>query len=320
MAFWTPDLASPLAWFDATDLATLDLDGSNRVAAWADKSLNVPDVTQTDNAKKPTREVSGGASFVRFDGVDDILRNNTPVLSQSRTILAVARFRAASAVYGALAADNSSISTQPSYDLGLLTGTPTAHRFFVRNLTGTQVAAIYGSLQENATNLFAGVDNGTTLTPRWNGTAPTGASVAASRPAPGDLNRFSLGALWRDPEVFHAALDLMELIVVPNTADIALLEGYAAHKWGAASLLPSNHPWKGAAPYLFTGTTRDALGVLASRNINVIRDSDRACIATATSAEGTGAFSLLLPAVPHTFVFSGEPGRNALVFAGVAPQ
>ena len=32
------------------------------------------------------------------------------------------------------------------------------------------------------------------------------------------------------------------------TADRERLEGYAAHRWGLAGLLPTGHPWKGAAP------------------------------------------------------------------------
>ena len=37
-------------------------------------------------------------------------------------------------------------------------------------------------------------------------------------------------------------------IASSDTADRERLEGYAAHRWGLAALLPAGHAWKAAAP------------------------------------------------------------------------
>jgi hypothetical protein len=44
---WTPAETSPLAWYDANDFGTITKDGNNKVSAWADKSTNGNDATQS---------------------------------------------------------------------------------------------------------------------------------------------------------------------------------------------------------------------------------------------------------------------------------
>lgn len=50
-----------------------------------------------------------------------------------------------------------------------------------------------------------------------------------------------------------ADIDIGEVLIFPVALDetrIQRIEGYLAHKWGSASKLPSNHPWKLAPPFV----------------------------------------------------------------------
>src|SRR5690606_22596764 len=68
---WTPDLISPLLWFDAsTDITT---DG-NKVTAWESRSTGNFTAVQSNDDKRPLYQTGiNGLNTVNFDGVDDFL-------------------------------------------------------------------------------------------------------------------------------------------------------------------------------------------------------------------------------------------------------
>ncbi len=91
--------ASLKLWLDASDVATINLNGST-VASWLDKSDNNNHATQTNSAWQPTYvpDAGGGVSGVRFDPIDD--RMITPLNVSTGDYTIFATFNYASSVSG----------------------------------------------------------------------------------------------------------------------------------------------------------------------------------------------------------------------------
>lgn len=77
-------------WYDAADLSTLTLDGTNNVAQWEDKSGNGVNASQATQANKPVYNVStfGGLPSLRFDGNDFMTFDGSSLASKDLTIFA----------------------------------------------------------------------------------------------------------------------------------------------------------------------------------------------------------------------------------------
>lgn len=64
---------------------------------------------------------------------------------------------------------------------------------------------------------------------------------------------YALGTYAADFGNFSATMTMGEFIVMPTAASSSqrqLLEGYLAHRWGAAGSLPINHPYKTTPPFV----------------------------------------------------------------------
>lgn len=70
----------------------------------------------------------------------------------------------------------------------------------------------------------------------------------------------------------------------------------------------------------YYGVVRDYSGNPAERRVTLLDDATGALVNSVLSDPVTGAYAIPATAAPHTLVFSGEPGRNALVFAAVMPD
>ncbi len=96
---FTPTQISGLAlWLDASDAATLTLDGSNNVSQWADKSGNARHVLQGVVNSRP-KLVAGGIgskNVLEFDGTDDFLKSGAFTVTAPGIIYTVIRSFAAS--------------------------------------------------------------------------------------------------------------------------------------------------------------------------------------------------------------------------------
>lgn len=84
-AFAPTDIPGLALWLDASDAATITLDGSNNVSQWNDKSGNGRNFTQGTALQRPSRTLAGqnGLNVVTFDGADDNLSSSLGVLSLS---------------------------------------------------------------------------------------------------------------------------------------------------------------------------------------------------------------------------------------------
>jgi HEAT repeat protein len=72
-----PDDPQLLLWLDAADPGTLTIDADGHVSAWANKAQRVDGKFMSDGSRRPlyVEKALGGRPAIRFDGVDDVLRN-----------------------------------------------------------------------------------------------------------------------------------------------------------------------------------------------------------------------------------------------------
>lgn len=234
---WKPtDLGSALrGWFDGADATSVTIAGSG-VSAWTNKGVDAFALSQSDDALKPTY-ASSALTFAHTGTV-------------GRHLLAT----------NALA----------NYDL-LIVGKPFAFtdtndwRTFVLSATQNNI------LVEDVSNRFGTYNNGFypagPLT--WDNVAGLSyARVSAGNPLqlsrdggplfdpganPSDtaIGGIGSGGSYSQGAIDQAWGDIYELFYVPYNSPLDVrqkLEGYAAHKWGLAALLPVDHPYKNAAP------------------------------------------------------------------------
>lgn len=77
------------AWWDATDTATIDLDGNGGVSLWRDKSGNSRTAEQTVANNRPVLGTLAGRQAVLFDGTDDVMPFNAWLTASSETLFVV---------------------------------------------------------------------------------------------------------------------------------------------------------------------------------------------------------------------------------------
>lgn len=95
---WSPlDLPSLVAWYDASDTATITSSGG-AVSQWDDKSGNGYHLTQATGAMKPTTgsTTQNGLNTVSFDGTD-LIANTSISLTQPNMVIIVCKFAASNA-------------------------------------------------------------------------------------------------------------------------------------------------------------------------------------------------------------------------------
>lgn len=230
---WTPlSLPSLALWLDASDAATITLAGS-KISQWNDKSGNGRNVTQGTDAARPTLTSAGlnSKDVATFGGSQHMAGSGFThggtwsagvVASQSadgQALFQIGTINEAGAIYRAA----SQWRVRPSSATGIASASLNAGA----DLLSATVSATDANLYVRGTL----------------GTPLTQASASASnRP-------FTVGAL--DASTYRLNGIIAELVVtaaVLSEANRQKLEGYLAHKWGMAANLPSNHPYKNAAP------------------------------------------------------------------------
>lgn len=239
---WTPAEITTALWLDAADSATITVIDS-KVSQRADKSGNNRHATQPTASMRPV----AGTNKDDFDGVDDkLVISHVDALSAPAYIAIVSKANVTGQYKGLLdkwATDGWAI------DYGT-TATQGRPRLSV-NSTASIVAptSVHNNLciieaQISGSSSFVGTPAGVTT-----GTLPTPNSTALALFIGGD----GVSTLPTD-------LDFHEMVVLgtaPDATTRAKIQGHLAHKWDAmlgvttlVSALPSDHPYKSAAPTL----------------------------------------------------------------------
>jgi hypothetical protein len=252
---WTPALISTALWLDAADASTITKDGNDLVSAWADKSGNNRNATQSTAGNEPTyssSSINGKPAIVKVQGTSTQIGLNIPSLGiasgAARTTVFVFKHINISAtnneIYGT--------STTTMIDVGgtgnILQGLNTWRlRNGSDNLFGTAGANTAG----DKIMLIRGTNASTNY--RQNGGADSG-SVAVNAHAwstTAGVRLFRVNASGADAGRNYLGGAVGEWIVIPSEVTNSLaetLEGYLAHKWGLTASLPADHPFKSNAP------------------------------------------------------------------------
>lgn len=240
---WSPSLIATECWLDASASATLTLDGSNRVSAWADKSGNGRGVSQGTDASRPARILAGrnGLSVVRFDGSNDQLNW-------------AGGFAQASGQNVFLAGDTTSLGSGWRQFMGRNPATAAALALYLGANSSTARPMLYWASADRAI-WSAAVQRAAIF--RWHYTLVSGTGTALTQvdEATAVSASFAASTLvdWASIATSASqqpAFDAFEIIVTGaiDQATREKIAGYLAWKWGMVSNLPGGHPYKLAPP------------------------------------------------------------------------
>jgi hypothetical protein len=250
---WTPANVTTALWLDADDASTITLNGS-AVSQWNDKSGNNRHATQASAPRQPTRTLSGlnGKTVLTFNGITDgQLMATTFGLSDNYSILLIGTKAAQSTdVTSALRPLVGATGTGGKTIAGIGTLRPGLASPLVNNadfyIAADRAPAVADSWPNSAVRLLSCTYDGTALTGWLNG---------ANFSSPATLSASNFGQIQiggtDDFTARRFAGSIAEVVIFSSAiaSDTRQrVEGYLAHKWGQSEGLPSDHPFKSAAP------------------------------------------------------------------------
>jgi hypothetical protein len=219
-----PRTVSNLAlWLDASNAASVSLDGSNLVQQWSDLSGNGINATQTVSNNRPDySQTLNGRKVVSFNGVNTSLEGTAPVTGgTSRTVFCV--FRNASTASNVALLGLSSNSGNGG--LWYITG-----EIAVRVIGGNR---LFGGGAANTWQSIALTQDGNStsnMTLKLNGAAVSATSTTAQVVNSG--GSMTLGRI--SPSTGLGAGDIAELLVYSralSASETAAVENYLFPKW-----------------------------------------------------------------------------------------
>ena len=264
MALWTPtDLGTTtcVAWFDSASLSALT-DG-DPVATWTSSEGNGVSATQGTAAKQPLYVESStitGLPAVSFDGASA----NFDDLKFSASALDVDTSGSLLCCFVGNANDGTDLS------FGALTrgasGSTSIQLLYQNNDVGIQISV--GTVSDVISNTSfpsgtTGTDYRSLLFGRYSGNLMMryiGDELSDEADASSiDLNQtsYAIGSAYFSGGC-QGEIAEMIYMVDPTLLEIQKVEGYVAHKYDLESYLPSDHPYKSAAPT--TGAVRSLFG------------------------------------------------------------
>ena len=245
---WTPAEITTALWLDAADSATITLNGST-VSEWRDKSGNARHATQSTGAYMP--QYAGvslnGIIVPSGDGLQRFM--NVPAIQASPGIelfFAIKQMQTGSNRNG----DVFTFSSYTQYQ-GHFGGGPdlaSLQDWYTTFFTDSQKGITLDSVPPG--DYICSISHtGAYLVGRINASI-VGTTASAFNGSPS--MRQVCGNSAYSSSFVAAKSGYAEYILVqsPTDTDRQRIEGYLAHKWGLAANLPSDHPYKTAAPTL----------------------------------------------------------------------
>jgi hypothetical protein len=253
---WTPAEITTALWLDAADSSTLfdATSGGSLVAAdgavarWEDKSGNARHVTQGTLGSRPARKISiqNSKDGILFDGNNDDLSGSISInpLNESTFVVFWLSYSAGRTEIMLSSGDDTVLSNGVSIlprwsdDNAYLQSGYVDQRVVVASAIGTAatILAVTGGLnqiayKDGSTFGSAGANQSVTAVNRTATYIGSGRGVSS-------LNRYFAGHIF----------ETIWIDSVVSSTNRQLLEGYLAHRWGLTANLPSDHPYKSAAP------------------------------------------------------------------------
>jgi hypothetical protein len=256
---WTPAQIQTLTWFDAGDISTIDLDGSN-VTQWDDKSGNGHHATQSSATNQPTYSTS--TRTMTFDGSDILgVGNNVGNLTDPYKDLQ----NFAVITVGSWGANSNNNNLFASW-WGSGSGGGTTNGWNFRQRTGLSLTLRPGNDSGGSVDppfgedfIGAGIrDSSDDIFSRINGTQTYSKNNSSTISYTTRTNISAIGGLfggdnWSSPNFYlRSGSTVKEIIVIDNTdvATVQLVEGYLAWKWKMVDGLDGSHPYKNSRPLL----------------------------------------------------------------------
>lgn len=229
-------------WLDGSDTSSMTFSGST-ITQWNDKSGNTKNAVSTGT---PTYLTGGG---VNFNGSSYFL-NQTFIMNLSQRSVFIVFKETSQTQYAGIFP---LIPTLPEqFDQSQTSGLSYATTDSSFQVYGNNSYGLYiGNANPLPKAIYNEIMNITEGSGYLNGTNTT--NVTATYTA-GTCSGYGLACRWQEGSVFGSLRlnGVIYEIVVFNTPLITFqrqqTEGYLAHKWGLQSSLPSNHPYKSAAP------------------------------------------------------------------------
>jgi prepilin-type N-terminal cleavage/methylation domain-containing protein len=246
---WTPaDLPGGLVvWFDAAEPGSVQVDGTGNVNRWVDRSGNGRDAVPVAGQPRPVRVAGGqnGRDILRFPGV---LRAPFVGLGQFSPFVVYRRT-------GDLVNPHGNVSFV--LESGVLGDG--ANRLFQFTFADAgfgfslpRAGGAIGPPRDAAWGVHgAVVPLGGSFEYRVNGGSAVSAASAASAPSGSPILYVGGGQSWGSFPTFLFNGEMAEVVVATTALSAEnrqRLEGYLAHRWGTASALPANHPFRSAPP------------------------------------------------------------------------
>lgn len=249
-AAWTPaNLASLVAWYDASDLSTITESGG-AVSQWDDKSGNANHLTQSTGIRQPETGLNTINSLNVLNFVQDAMAISSDISSNTFTWAIVHNANEANDRLIDMRGTGASgivkgVVLKSQKDISLLIDEGNGnYKVYghTTTLSGTNVHLVTVGLSAATDKVYL---NGTDETIQYGtgGSYPT--DVANSTP------KLTVGGNYEQITQFLNDDDIGEIVItnaVLSTSDRQKLEGYLAHKWGTTANLPAAHPYKTVAP------------------------------------------------------------------------
>lgn len=237
---WDPSqLSSLVAWYDASDFASLTLSGSS-VTQWADKS-GAYDLTQRGSLSLPQYSSTGWDGTlpsIDFAGTGTkSLENSTQVTEPSLTIAGVFNANGTANSSRAFGIRHDTTATNSST---FAVSDDNTLRFDGSSRNGSIPAAAGKKIRVASRSTSSVIDH-----------IDGAVNISTSTTQPNIDGHISLGSVVVDPSLYTFNGELAEWLVCDafiSSTDREKIEGYLAHKWGLTANLPSLHPYKSSAP------------------------------------------------------------------------
>ena len=251
---WTPASITTALWLDAADSSTITI--ATGVSTWADKSGNVANATQASTTLQPSYSGTafpGSLPGVLFDGANDIMDIST-----------IAMRNQTHGVYWVFSRSGAGTGDGYSPMIGVRasagTGTDRGALHYVKN--GNNLGACYpyyqgpgagaydlsaGTVYSNSTGNVMAFQSNTTGWGVWRNGTIESTTNTISTPDTTNIG-YSIGGQYSVSRRMHGVIGELIMVETTDTTTRQKIEGYLAWKWGLASSLPNDHPYKNAAP------------------------------------------------------------------------
>lgn len=255
-AAWTPaNLASLVAWYDASDLSTITESGG-LVSQWDDKSGTNNHVTQANASDQPKTGIDTLNSLNVLTFNNDLLLNTSfaGLSNNYITIYQVVKvdtYVTGAAIITTIGSSNSLTLRQYQVYAYQSPEENIAATWSSGNVNNSAAAASLVSTTFEIWGMRVDFITNQVVESNVNGGAWSQTSLSGLTPHT-NATRLNIGRIATENSTgINLRGKIAEKVisaVYQNNTDTQKIEGYLAHKWGLTADLPAGHPYKTVAP------------------------------------------------------------------------